>query len=65
MITLVLATGTIARVKRCPTRAERSKIHPHPKCKSPEVYHCLIDDEDKFVETCNEFIQLPPGMYPL
>ncbi|XP_071164686.1 alpha-latrocrustotoxin-Lt1a-like [Mytilus edulis] len=64
VITLVLATGTIARVKRCPTRAERSKIHPHPKCKSPEVYHCLIDDEDKFVETCNEFIQLPPGNYP-
>ncbi|XP_052105059.1 transient receptor potential cation channel subfamily A member 1 homolog [Mytilus californianus] len=64
VITSTLATGTIARVKRCPTRAERSKFVSQQKCKPPEVYHCLIDDEDKFVETCNEFIQLPPGNYP-
>ncbi|CAC5360683.1 unnamed protein product [Mytilus coruscus] len=63
VITSTLATGTIARVKRCPTRAE-SKFVSQKKCTPPEVYHCLIDDEDKFVETCNEFIQLPPGYYP-
>lgn len=51
----------IRRVERCPSRAERLQIRKLFNCTSNEVYHCLLDEDGFLKETCNAFIQLPPG----
>ncbi|XP_052080387.1 serine/threonine-protein phosphatase 6 regulatory ankyrin repeat subunit A-like isoform X2 [Mytilus californianus] len=53
---------------RCPTSVERrlqnsywSRIY----CSAVNVYHCIRDERDNLVATCNEPVQIPQGNYPI
>ncbi|CAC5370839.1 unnamed protein product [Mytilus coruscus] len=53
---------------RCPTRVERRLQNSHwsrTYCSSVNVYHCIRDERDNLVATCNKPVQIPLGNYPI
>ncbi|CAG2193242.1 MIB [Mytilus edulis] len=53
---------------RCPTNVERrlqSSYWNRRYCSSINVYHCIRDERNNLVVTCNEPVHIPQGNYPI
>lgn len=59
---VVVSSELIGSIFRCPTKTER-RLRRHRSCPQNAVYHCIRDERNGLVETCNEPKLIPKGIF--
>lgn len=52
----------IGYISRCPTKMERQILGIRKRCLYNGSYHCIRDEKNGLVETCNEAKLIPKGI---